>query len=189
MLYSLSKFLIICFCKIFFRIEVKGKEVFPQNQPFILASNHISNLDPLVVGSSCPRKLAYLAKEELFKNRLLRFWMNNVGGVPLKRGKTDIEAVRTSMKTLKNRPLLIFPQGRRSDNFDNVNAGVGFLHKKTGVPVIAARVYGTDRILPKWAKFFRPGKIKVVFAKVDNIDASDSYEDITQKVVNKIKTL
>ncbi len=189
MLYSLSKFFIICFSKIFFKIEVEGKEVFPQKAPFILASNHISNLDPLVVGGSCPRKLAYLAKEELFKNRLLRFWMNNVGGVPLKRGKTDIEAVRTSIKTLKKRPLLIFPQGTRSDNFDNVNSGVGFLHKKTGAPIIASRVYGTDKILPKGAKFFHPGRIKVIFAKVDNIEEGDNYEEITQKVVNKIKTL
>ena len=189
MLYSLSKFLTIVFCKIFFRIEVKGKEVFPQNQPFILTSNHISYLDPLVVGGSCPCKLAYLAKEELFRNKLLKAWLKGVGAVPLKRDKADIEAIRTSIKTLKARPLLIFPQGTRSETFDRANSGVGFLHKKTGVSIIAARVYGTDKILPKGAKFFHPGRIKVIFAKVDNIEQSDSYEEITLKVVNKIKSL
>ena len=185
MIYSLSKFLILCILKIFFKIEVKGKEVVPRQRPFILASNHISYLDPPVVGSFCPRKLAYLSKKELFKNRLMRFWMNNVGGVPLRRGKADIEAMRTSMKTLQTKPLLIFPQGTRSHNFDKVNFGVGFLHKKTGVPVIAARVYGTDAGL----KFFHFGKVKVIFAKVDNIKDSDSYEEITKKVVDKIKAL
>jgi 1-acyl-sn-glycerol-3-phosphate acyltransferase len=189
MIYSLSKFLILCFFKFFFKIEVKGKEVFPRKTTFILASNHISNLDPLVVGSFCPCKLSYLAKEELFRNRLMRFWMNNVGGVPLKRGKTDIEAMRMSIKALKKRPLLIFPQGTRSQTFDKANPGVGFLHKKTEAPIVAARVYGTDEILPKGAKFFHPGRIKVIFSKVDNIEKSDSYEDITQKVVNKIRTL
>ena len=185
MIYSLSKFLISCILKIFFKIEVKGKEVFPRQRPFILASNHISYLDPPVVGSFCPRKLAYLAKEELFKNRLMRFWMNNVGGVPLKRGKVDIEAMRTSIKALQTRPLLIFPQGTRSHNFDKVNSGVGFLRKKTGVPVIAARVYGTEAGL----KFFHLGKVKVIFAEVDNIEEGDSYEEITLKVVDKIKSL
>jgi len=185
MIYSVSKFLIICILKFFFKIEVKGKEVFPRQRPFILASNHISYLDPPVVGSFCPRKLAYLAKEELFKNRLMRFWMNNVGGVSLKRGETDIEAVRMSIKTLKVKPLLIFPQGTISQNFDKVNSGVGFLQKKTGVPVIAARVYGTDTGL----KFFHFQKVKVIFAKVDNIEESDSYEEISLKVVDKIKSL
>ena len=189
MLYSLSKFLIVCFAKIFFKIKVKGKEVFPRQSPFILASNHISYLDPLVVGGSCPRKLSYLAKEELFRNKLMRFWMNNVGAVPLKRGKADIEAMRTSVRTLKQKPLLIFPQGTRSEAFDKVNPGVGFLHKKTGAPVIAARVYGTDKILPKNAKFFHSCRIKVIFARVNNIEEGDSYEEIAQKVVDKIKTL
>ena len=189
MVYSISKFLIICIVKIFFRIEVKGKEVFPKNQPFILASNHISYLDPGVVGGSCPYKLSYLAKEELFNNKLLKLWMKHVGAVPLKRGKADVDAMRLSIKILKTKPLLIFPQGTRTQTFDKVNRGVGFLHKKTGAPIIAARVYGTDEICPKGAKFFRPGRIKVVFAKVDNIEQSDSYEEIALKVVDKIKSL
>jgi 1-acyl-sn-glycerol-3-phosphate acyltransferase len=189
MLYRLSKFSIICFSKIFFRTKVKGKEVFPKNQPFILASNHISYLDPPIVGSSCPYKLAYLAKEELFNNKLLAVWLRDVGVVPLKRGRADIEAMRTSIKTLKSRPLLIFPQGTRSQDLDKVNPGVGFLHRKTGAPVIAARIYGPDKILPDGAKFFHPGRIKIVFAEVDNIDKSDSNEDIALKVLNKIKSL
>jgi len=189
MLYSVSKFLIIWFFKIFFKIEVKKKEVFLRQTPFILASNHISYLDPLVVGSSCPRKLSYLAKNELFRNKLVALWLKCLGAFPLKRGKADIEAMRLCIEILKVKPLLIFPQGTRSGTFNKVSRGVGFLHKKTGAPIIAARVYGTDQILPKGAKFFRPGRLKVIFAKVDNIEESDSYEDIARKVVDKIKSL
>jgi 1-acyl-sn-glycerol-3-phosphate acyltransferase len=66
---------------------------------------------------------------------------------------------------------------------------VGFICKKAKVPVIAAKVSGTEKVFPKGAKFPRLGRIKVTFKKVDNIAADDTYEDITQKVIAAIKSL
>jgi len=189
MLYRVSTSIVFCFLKIFFKLEVKGKDKIPRNQPFILASNHMSNLDPPTLAASCPVKIGFIAKEELFKSRLFSIYLKDVGAIPLKREKSDIKALRTSLKILKTKPLLIFPQGTRGSNFDELNFGVGFLYRKAAVPIIAARVYGTDKVLPKGAKVFSCGKIKVVFAKVDNIEKEDSYQDITLKVANKIKSL
>ena len=189
MLYRLSKGLAYWFLKIFYKLEVKGTEVIPKTGSFILASNHLSNLDPPTLAVSSPRKIGFITKEELFENKLLALYLRGVGAISVKRGKSGVGVMRLVLRTLKAKPLLIFPQGARGEGFTAANSGIGFFYKKTGVPIIAARIYGTDKILPKGAKFFRKGRIKVIFDRVDNIEKSDSYEDVTQKVMNKIASL
>ncbi len=189
MLYRVSTLFCYCFFKIFFALQIKGKDVFPADEPFILASNHLSHLDPPVLAVSCPRKIAFLAKQELFSNKLFRLYLKDVGVISIKRGASDIKSLRLALKTLKTKALLVFPQGTRGGDFAEVSFGVGFLARKSKVPVVAARIYGTDKILPKGAKFFRRGRIRVVFSKVDSVGDDDSYEDITLKVVEAIKKL
>jgi 1-acyl-sn-glycerol-3-phosphate acyltransferase len=67
--------------------------------------------------------------------------------------------------------------------------GVGFFYKKTGFPIVAAKIYGTEKVLPKEAKFIKLGKIKVIFDRVQNINEEDDYREITFKVLEKIKNL
>lgn len=189
MLYRISTTLVYTFLKLFFNLEIKGKEFFPNNSHFILASNHLSNLDPPVLAASCPYKVSFLAKEELFNNRIASFYLKDVGAIPLKRDGSDIGAVRMALRIVKTKSLLIFPQGTRGTKIDNVNPGVGFICKKAEVPVIAARIYGTDKVLPKNAKFFRKGKIKIIFSRVENIKDDDTPESITHKVMETIKNL
>ncbi len=97
--------------------------------------------------------------------------------------------MRTYLKALKNGPLVIFPQGTRGGSFEEAAAGVGFLCKKAKVSVIAAKIYGTDKILPKGARLPKYHPIKIILKKVDNISDSDTSKDITKKVVETIKSL
>lgn len=189
MIYELSRFLSFVILKILFKLEIKGKEIFPQNQPFVIASNHVSHLDPVVIGVGCPEALYYLAKEELFRNTLFGLLLKNLNVIPLKRSATDFRALRLALAILKQKPLVIFPQGTRADSYDNFKSGVGFLYKKTSAVIIAAKVYGTDMVLSINAKFLRRGKIKVVFDRVTGVKDTDSYEEIAAKVIAKIKTL
>ncbi|MDD4955744.1 MAG: lysophospholipid acyltransferase family protein [Candidatus Omnitrophica bacterium] len=189
MIYEICKAICYFVIRFFAKIEVSGRETFPKKGPFILASNHISNFDPEVVGMLCPRQLYYLAKEELFKSKALSAVLRKIKVVPLKRGTGDVHALRLGLKVLEKEPLLIFPQGTRSANYDSIKEGVGFLYKKSGAPIIAAKVYGTDKILPKGAKFPKFGKIKVIYAKVEGLSETDSREEISAKVVETIKNL
>lgn len=189
MLYKVSTLFAYCFLKLFFDLKVEGSDAFPADQPFILASNHCSHLDPPVLASTCPKPVAFLAKQELFGNKLLSLYLNDVGVIPVRRGKSEIKIIRLALKTLKTRALLIFPQGTRNRAFEEANLGVGFLCKKAKVPVVAARIRGTDKVLPKGAKFFRRGKIKVAFARLDNITSEDDYSAITRKVMRAIENL
>ncbi len=189
MLYEICKTLCFLTLKLFCKIEVKGRELFPKKGPFILASNHISNLDPVIVGMLCPRQLYYLAKEELFKNKLFGWLLTNINVLPLRRGHGDLRVLRTAIKILSKKPLVIFPQGTRSESYDNFKSGVGFLYKKTKAPVFIAKIYGSDKVLPKGASCLKPGKIKVIYAKIENINDSDSYEAIAARIIEKIKSL
>jgi 1-acyl-sn-glycerol-3-phosphate acyltransferase len=189
MLYRLSTIITYCLSKVFFGIQVEGSKVFPAKQSFILASNHLSNLDPPILACACPRRVGFMAKEELFKNRLAALYLKDVGAIPLKRDKSDVRVIRQALKVLKTRSLLIFPQGTRGGDFDQAGLGVGFLCQKAKVPVIAAKISGTDQILPKGAKFFKPGKVKVIFSRLDNIGKQDSYQDVTSKVIQRIRSL
>jgi 1-acyl-sn-glycerol-3-phosphate acyltransferase len=189
MIYEICKAICFLVISFFARIEVRGREVFPKKGPFILASNHISNFDPEVVGMLCPRPLYYLAKEELFKNRIFGAILKKINVIPLKRGQGDLHVLRLSLKILEDKPLLIFPQGTRSTNYDSIKGGVGFLYKKSNAPIIAAKVEGTDKILPKGAKFPKFGKIRVIYAKIEGLSEAASREEIAAKVIETIKNL
>tara|TARA_B100000315_G_C14511793_1_gene557322 strand:- start:581 stop:1150 length:570 start_codon:yes stop_codon:yes gene_type:complete len=189
MLYRISAVIVRFFLRTFFKLEIEGADCFPKRGPFILASNHASFLDPPTVASCSPRKLSTIARDDLFNNKILGFYMKRVGAIPLKRDSADIGALKQALRILKTSPLLLFPQGGRTTDLGKAKAGIGFLCRKAGVPVIAVRVYGTDVVLPKGAKFFRKGKIKVIFSKVDNIEKNDTNEGITSKVMERIKSL
>jgi len=189
MLYRISTTLVYCYLKLFYKLDIRGKEAFPKKGSFILAANHLSNLDPPLLAVVSPRKVGFLAKEELFYNKISALYFKNVGLMPLKRGQSDIRAVRLALKALESKPLAIFPQGARGLSLEAANNGVGFLCKKAKVPIVAARIYGTDKESSKEVSFFNKGKIRVIFARVDNIEEADNYEDITRKVMDKIKSL
>ncbi len=189
MAYRISCFIVYWVCKLFFNLKVQGIEAFPSQGPFLLSSNHVSHIDPAALAAVSPRKVNFLAKEELYKNKIFGAYLLSVGVFPLKRGKSDIRALRQAIKILKAGGLVIFPQGTRGVSMDAANAGVGFLYRKTKAPIIVARVFGTDKILPKGAAFFKKGEMKIVFGRVEGLRDSDSSQEIAKKVMDAIKNL
>jgi len=187
MLYEILKPLAIFLFKIFFKIEVKGKEKIPKKGRFILASNHTSVLDPIVLGVACPRRLYFLAKEELFKNELFSLLIKTLGAIPLKRESSDLKAIKKALSLLNDeKPVVIFPQGTRG-SFNEVKKGVGFLAKKSNSLVVVSKIMGTDKILPKGEKRLRLGKIKVIFDRV--LYKNDDYQDFSLKIFERIMSL
>ncbi|MBN2482896.1 MAG: 1-acyl-sn-glycerol-3-phosphate acyltransferase [Candidatus Omnitrophica bacterium] len=188
MLYNFIRFCVFCFLRIFFRLEIQGIHNIPRQGAFILASNHVSNLDPLVVGILPRGKIYFLAKEELFSPAPWGACLRFVGAVPLKRGRADLGAMKTAVMCLKNgRPLVIFPQGGRGK--EKAKPGVGFLYKKSGVPLILAKVEGTDKVLPKGKKWCSFGRIRVIIQKAESIDKTQNPQDISTQILEHIKRI
>lgn len=193
MLYTILRALAALISKCFFRLEVCGKKHIPKKGSFILASNHASYLDPILLGVACSRKLNYMAKDELFSNRLSFWFFSKLGIFPVKRNSADIGALREAMRRLsKGGALVLFPQGRRmgTNNFDaSPQAGVGFLAAKLKVPVIPAFIKGTEGALPKGALFIRPRKIFIYFGDEIPIERRMPYADIAKYIMGEIRHL
>ncbi|MFC1514629.1 lysophospholipid acyltransferase family protein [Candidatus Omnitrophota bacterium] len=175
--------------KVYCRMEIRGRHHIPKNRPFILASNHLSNLDPAVLAAACPRRLNFLAKEELFRNPFFARLIYSLGAFPLKRSKVDISALKTALKRLKKEVVLLFPEGTRDPKAKKPQAGVGFLVNKSGLAVVPARLYDTDKVLGPGEKFLKPHKIKVVFGKPLRFDKKKKPLEVAQEIIKAINTL
>lgn len=190
--YLLPKLLSLLLLKLFFGFRIEGKRNIPKHGGFILASNHVSNIDPVALGAACPRMLSYMAKEELFRSPVFSWLLSKVGAFPLKRNTVDIWAMKEAIKRVKEGSgLLLFPEGRRrrENQAQKVLAGAGYLALKCNVPVIPAFIKGTDLALPPNARFFRLYNISVKFGRKVFIEKGLSYQDASGKIMAEIKKL
>lgn len=163
MFYAVFKFIGTFLFKIFLRLEVEGQENIPKDGPFVLCCNHISLLDPPVVGAACTRKLHWMAKEELFVPVLgtIYKWL---GAFPVKRGTADRTAITHGINILKNKEVLaIFPEGTRSKTGALGKAAPGALMMagRVKATILPTCVIGTD--VKRQGKLWP--KVKVKFGK------------------------
>jgi len=194
MLYSLFRLLFAFLLTTIFRIRirVKGREHLPKEGGFILASNHVSYLDPIVLAIASCRRLDFMAKQDLFSHPVLAWWMRSVGVVPVKRDSADLGAIKEAMRRIrKGRVLTLFPEGSRSDGKHHTEpqSGVGFLAIKANAPVIPAFISGTALALPKGAKFIRPARISVCFGRQISLERRMPYQDFAQLIMESIRSL
>ncbi len=132
--------------KIVYRVKITGKENVLKEGGCIIAANHIHALDPAVILLTNKRVVKYMAKEELFKNPILR-WLAKIFDIfPVKRDGKDLEAIKTSLRILKRKEILgIFPEGTRNglEKGKKVKNGAVLIAMKAGVPIIPAGISGS----------------------------------------------
>ncbi len=170
--------------KIIYDFHIEGTENIPQDRPVILASNHRSYADPVILTMPMRLPVSYMAKEELFKNRLFGWFIRKLGAFPVKRGVGDMSVIEDSMKILRSgRNLVIFPEGTRSKD-GRVGKG------KTGVALIAARS-GAD-VVPCGITFegeklkFR-SKLILRYGKVIPASEIHTDDDVSPKTLKAVK--
>lgn len=172
-------------------LKVKGIENVPTEGPLIIAFNHVSWWDgPIaVVGVGFTRCLRFAGKAELFSIPILGWFLKAVGMFPLNRGKSDVQAIRTAVDLIRQGGSLgLFPEGTRSKTgaIGRPKAGVGFLARETGAPVVPARLINTDKV-------FRFCPLEVRFGSPIKFEggAGDRAEcqAFAQKVMDRIAVL
>jgi 1-acyl-sn-glycerol-3-phosphate acyltransferase len=130
-------------------IRVQGLERVPTEGGMILASVHLSELDPPALAVALrKRRLRAMAKEELWDNRLFGAIIKGIGAFPVKRGAGDTESIRTCIAILQaGEAVIVFPEGHRNDgvSLNPMLSGVAMLSKKAGVPVVPAGISGTRK--------------------------------------------
>lgn len=190
MLYGFAKGLFAIYFSLFNRVTVEGSENIPKDSGVIICPNHINWLDPILIGVYVKRKVHFMAKAELFRNRIFAMILKGINAFPVKRGTGDISAIKTSFKIIKNGEALgIFPEGTRSRSGKLLPAepGVALISVKTGAPVIPVRISGSYLM-------FR--NIKIVIGKPIVFDqymgkklSMDEINDLSQTIMKEIEKL
>jgi len=135
-----------------FRIKVSGKENMPHEGGVIVAINHRSNWDVVVAGAVSPRQLGYMAKAELFNNKLFGALIRALGAFPVHRGKGDIGAIKSALTRLRDgETVAMFPEGRRVRDNEKATAkpGAVMIAHKAKVPVVPVKISGKYRFMSK----------------------------------------
>jgi 1-acyl-sn-glycerol-3-phosphate acyltransferase len=150
--------------RVWFRIRVEGGDNVPKDGPVILASNHRSNMDPVLLASALHRPVAFMAKAELFVGPL-GWIMRWIGQFPVKRGGIDREALRRTDAVLARGSMLgLFPEGTRGDGrFSAVHPGLAYIVVRQRCPVLPVAIFGTERVRRRfgWLPFASPVRIVI----------------------------
>lgn len=134
------------------RWEVRGVENLSNIGGLVLVSNHTSYWDPVVVGCAFNRQVHFMAKSELFSIPLLGTAIRILGAFPVRRDKSDRNAIRTAVKLLEKGSVVgVFPEGTRSRTGEmlKLHLGAAMLAFKAGVPILPVAVSGTRGVFGK----------------------------------------
>lgn len=146
-LYDVGRVAVNIFFRTFFRLKIEGKENIPdESERFIICANHKGYFDPPLVGLAMPFQIGFMAKEELFRNKLFGAFIRKLGAFPIRRGKSDFGALRSSIKMAESsRHIVIFPEGGRShtNRLRKGKMGAAMVAIKAGADILPIGLEGT----------------------------------------------
>ncbi|MDD6214955.1 MAG: lysophospholipid acyltransferase family protein [Firmicutes bacterium] len=187
MFYNIIRGLLSFFLFFVFRISVYGKGNVLKDGGVIFAVNHRSNWDPVILGITSPRKLSFMAKSELFRNKFFGAILRHLGAFPVQRGKGDVSAVKTSLHILKSEgAMIMFPEGKRVKPNEHTAAkpGIAMIATHARVPIIPVSISG---------KYCWIGKITVKYGEPIYFDeyydeklTIERLQELSQSVMDRI---
>jgi 1-acyl-sn-glycerol-3-phosphate acyltransferase len=163
---AVSRLVCLGIAKLVFRLHVEGEEYIPHTGPAILAANHVSYIDPIIVGIAIRRPIRFMAKKELFRFPPFGWLLRQFGAFPVNRHRINMQAFKRAISLLEAGELVaIFPEGTRGDGVElrPGKPGIGLIAARTGAPVIPAFHRGTEKVLPRGAWFPRLHRITIMF--------------------------
>ncbi|MDY6915732.1 MAG: lysophospholipid acyltransferase family protein [Candidatus Cloacimonadota bacterium] len=158
----------------------------------IIAANHVSYLDPLLIGSLFDYEISYLAKAELFKFKPFGKILKSLNTIPIKRGRIDIKALKKAQDILSSgKALLIFPEGSRSSF--SAKPGIGKIAVQTKKNILPIYVHNSNKFL---SCLFRKKRLQFVIGEKINIDNfiefgdnKENYRRVAKYILEKINGL
>lgn len=165
MFYHLVRWLSRIPFALYFRLARTDVDRVPGEGAALLAANHVSFLDPAMVGSTSPRKVYFLMTADIFRRSGLRWFFRWMDAIPVDRaGRPTRDAIRAALRRLAAGDLVgIFPEGARVDGaqLGEGLAGVALLARRSGAPVVPVGITGTDRAMPRGTAIPRPASVRV----------------------------
>lgn len=154
-IYQIIQPVVSCSFKHLFKLQAQGLENIPDGGA-IIASNHITLLDPPAIGAALHRPIHFMAKQELFLNPAFAWIITKLNAFPVQRGTPDRNAIRRALKLLTQQQLLgIFPEGTRSKTgaLGDAEPGVALIAAKLGMPIVPTAIINNPQtIFGRWQR-------------------------------------
>ncbi|MEO5710885.1 MAG: lysophospholipid acyltransferase family protein [Nocardioidaceae bacterium] len=206
MLYEVVHAVLPPLAKLYWRPQIEGIENIPATGPVIMASNHRSFADSMVIPFFVKRKVVFLAKEDYFtgtgvKGALIRGWFEGIGMVPVDRDDTKaaLASLDIALAVLgRGDAFGIYPEGTRSRDgrLYRGRTGVAHLALTSGAPVVPVGVIGTENIQPVGTRFPRRAEVILRFGeplrfegRYDGVPAGRARREVTDVVMSEIQKL
>lgn len=185
----------IAFTLMGMRIEMRGVENIPQDEPVIFISNHQSMMDIKLSLACIPKNFSFISKDTIFRVPILGSYMTASGHIPIQRGE-DRKAYASLLEainklTAKKKSLVIFPEGTRSDDgrLGTFKRGISLIVLRSGRRVVPMAICGSNQFMPKRGWLSHPEKryIRISFGKPLSFDGSRRDREYTIHVTNKLQ--
>ncbi|MDZ4180626.1 MAG: lysophospholipid acyltransferase family protein [Coriobacteriia bacterium] len=187
---TLARFLLAIF-----RVRTLGADNVPEG-PVLLAGNHVSYGDPILLWCAAPRRVHFMAKVELWQSAFLGWALDRVWAFPVRRGTADREALSIAGALLAaGETVGVFPEGTRNrEGTAEAQQGAAFIAMRAGVPIVPVGIAGTDRIKPKGARLMRFPRVTISYGKpvtaeeFGDMGRKQRVEAMTAEVMVRITT-
>jgi len=149
-IFKTARFFIVPLLRLVIRFRLEGLDHVPPYGPVLVVANHLHNADPVLIIAALPRPVLFMAKKELFRIPIIRWFVRQSGAFPVDRGKADRNALRQAEQLLREGMVVgIFPEGTRSitGGLTKPHPGAALLALRAQVPVLPVAITGTE-VLP-----------------------------------------
>ena len=206
MIYRGVRLVLAVLFRVVYRPQVEGVANIPRTGPLILASNHLSFVDSMVIPLVVPRRVAFLAKSDYFtgggvRGTLSRWWFNGFGMIPVDRD--DHRSAQASLDLAlgvlhRGEAFGIYPEGTRSRDgrLYRGRTGVAWLALQAGAPVVPVALSGTQDLQPVGSRLPRPARVTVRFGppldfrgRFDGVPPGRARREATDEVMAAIHVL
>ncbi len=192
MIFWICLIIALPFIGLLYPTKVVNKKGLPsaKKQNVIIACNHMSNMDLPIVAVKFCRKITYIGKAELFKNKLVGWFLKKFDVIPVDRTKADLGAIKKVLNAIsRKRHVCVCPQGTRSKpgeiDESTVKDGISLFALRTGTPVL-------PMVIIKKPRIFRPNRIVVgdlIYPNMERAKDKEYSEEFTKLVVSKMNEL
>ncbi|MFT3854639.1 MAG: lysophospholipid acyltransferase family protein [Ilumatobacteraceae bacterium] len=163
--YQLVRNLLFVLMKVWCRLRIEGRENIPRSGAFVLAPTHRSIIDTPVASAVARRRLRFMGADKWWKNKPFGKLLTALGGFPVTRGTADREAIKRCLGVLDGaEPLVLFPEGERKSGpiVEPLMDGAVYIAFKAGVPIVPVGIGGSEKAMPKGARFIHPHKMVAI---------------------------
>jgi 1-acyl-sn-glycerol-3-phosphate acyltransferase len=179
----------------FGRYEVVGRERVPRSGPLLVVANHLHNADPPLLGAAIPRRIRFMAKQELFAKRPWGFFIRLFGAFPVRRFEADLQALRRAEQLLREGWAVgMFPEGHRSHGrgLQTPFPGTALIALRSQAAVLPVAITGTEAIRSPWVLFQKP-RIRVVIGEPFTLAVTrvngEAVHAATEEIMRRIAAL